>query len=140
MDQRLTIITLAVKDLNRSSAFYLEKFGWTPKPMESKDIYFFQLNGILLALYPIEKCGEDTGVEMSDGGYHPLTLAYKTRSEDEVDHIFSDLEKKGVTIVKYPEKVFWGGYSGYVSDPDGNLWEIAFSPYLHMDGLGNAID
>ena len=73
-------------------------------------------------------------------GFKAFTLAYVTRSKEEVDTIFADLETKGVKIVKAPEEVFWGGYSGYIADPDENLWEIAYNPYLTIDGKGNSIE
>ncbi len=139
MEQRLSIITLAVKNLEVAASFYKDKFGWNPQPIDSDDIYFFHLNGLLLGLYPLDKTIEDATVTISGGEYHPFTLAYNTRSETEVDEIFTEMKAKGVKIIKEPEKVFWGGYSGYIADPDGNLWEIAYNPFMKMDDRGNVI-
>lgn len=131
MEQRITLITLGVSDLRRARAFYEEKFGWTPLPNSSDDIVFFQLKGgIQLALFPEHALAEDAHVDAKGSGFRKFSLAQNMRSEKEVDDLFSALEKKGVTIVKRPEKVFWGGYSGYVEDVDHNLWEIAYNPYL----------
>lgn len=140
MEQRLTIVGLGVSDLQNATQFYEEKFGWKKTASSNESIIFFQLNGILLSLYPKEKLAEDAQVSHEGNGFKEFTMAYNTRSKEEVDMLFSDLEEKGVTIVKYPEEVFWGGYSGYVSDMDDNLWEIAFNPFLPLDDKGNALD
>lgn len=137
MEQRLTLITLGVKDLSVSTAFYEQKFGWHRTAASTNDIVFFQLNGIQLALYPLDKLAEDATVEAGDPTYRPTTLAHNARSEKEVDAIIDDLRRKGVQIIKEPQKVFWGGYSSYIADPDGNLWEIAYNPYLPLDENGN---
>ncbi|TBN02663.1 VOC family protein [Hyunsoonleella flava] len=139
MDQRLTIVTLGVKDLKKATLFYEDSFGWEKMPSSNNDISFFQLNGILLSFYPREKLAEDAQVPHEGNGFKGVTLAYNTRSKEEVDKLFSELERKGVTILKAPEDVFWGGYSGYVSDLDKNLWEIAFNPFLQMDEKGSAV-
>jgi uncharacterized protein len=130
MKQRLTIITLGVEDLTRSTAFYTEKFGWKPTETSTKDICFFELNGILLSLYNRNELAKDATVDASGSGFKGFSLAYNTSSEKEVDEIISMLRSKGVRIVKEPQKVFWGGYSSYIADPDGNLWEIAYNPYF----------
>ena len=133
MEQRLTLITLGVKDLKRSVDFYENKFGWKRSEMSSEDIVFFEVNGIYLSLYPREALAEDATVDSSGNGFKGFTLAYNTRSEKEVDDLVSDLKTKGVKVVKEPQKVFWGGYSSYISDPDSNLWEIAFNPFWKND-------
>ncbi len=140
MEQRLTIISLGVSDLTISSKFYESNFGWERSAASNDDIRFYQLNGILFSLYPVSKLGEDAGISIpADKGYRPLTIAHNTRSEKEVDDLITDLRIKGVKIVKEPQKVFWGGYSSYVADPDGFLWEIAFNPFLPMDERGNTL-
>ncbi|NAS13310.1 VOC family protein [Poritiphilus flavus] len=139
MEQRLTIVGLGVNDLKISNHFYEEIIGWQKLPSSNDSISFFQLNGILLSLYPREKLAEDAQVPHEGSGFKAFTLAYNTRTKEEVDSLIKALENKGVTIVKQPEEVFWGGYSSYISDPDGNLWEIAFNPFLPLDEKGNAI-
>ena len=130
MEQRLTLITLGVSDLRKSRAFYQEKFGWTPLPASTDEIIFFQLNGIQLALFPSHALAEDAQVSAEGSGFRKFTLAYNVRSEKAVDELVSELESKGVVVVKRPQKGFWGGYSAYIADVDDNLWEIAFNPYL----------
>jgi uncharacterized protein len=137
MDQRLTIITLGVSDLKKSTAFYENNFGWKKLSTSTEDIVFFQLNGIQLALFGKGELAKDATVDNDGKGFKGITLAYNTKSEHEVDEIVKGLKAKGVKIIKEPSKVFWGGYSSYISDLDGNLWEIAFNPYLPLDEKGN---
>lgn len=129
MEQRLSFITLGVENLTKSSDFYETKFGWTRSEMSNDQIVFFQLNGIMLSLYDRTKLAEDATIDSSGTGFKGFALSYLTRSEKEVDELTEALSKKGVPIVKSPQKVFWGGYHSYISDPDGYLWEIAFNPY-----------
>ncbi len=140
MEQRLTIVGLGVNDLTRSNQFYEDILGWKKLPSSNENISFFQLNGILLSLYPREKLAEDAQVSHEGNGFKAFSLAYNTRTKKEVDTIIKDLKSKGVKIIKQPETVFWGGYSGYIADPDDNLWEIAYNPYLTLDEKGNAIE
>jgi len=140
MQQRATIIGLGVTDLKISTAFYVEKFGWKKMKSSNENISFFQLNGLLLSLYPKDKLAEDATVDPTGSGFKAFTLAYNTRTKEEVDEIITNLATKGVKIIKQPEHVFWGGYSGYIADPDENLWEIAFNPFLELDADGNTIE
>jgi len=140
MEQRATIIGLGVKNLEVATKFYQVQFGWKLMASSNESISFFQLNGILLSLYPREKLAEDAKVSHKGSGFKSFTLAYNTRSKEEVDSLFKALKRKGVRIVKQPEKVIWGGYSGYIADPDDNLWEIAFNPFLPLDEKGNTIE
>ncbi|ULQ51080.1 VOC family protein [Flavihumibacter fluvii] len=135
--QRLSFVTLGVNDLQASRAFYIEKFGWQPIDSESEGIIFFQMNGIILALFPANELAADAGVVHNGTGFKRFTLAINCYSEKEVDDIFSTFSVKGVEIVKPPEKAFWGGYSGYARDNDQNLWEFAFNPFIHLDKNGN---
>ncbi len=137
MEQRLTIITLGVSDLKKSTEYYESKFGWKKSESSNKYISFFTLNGIQLALYNKNELAEDATVNSDGKGFKGFTLAYNTRSEKEVDQKIDKLREKGVEIIKNPQKVFWGGYSSYVSDLDGNLWEIVFNPFLELDEKGN---
>jgi uncharacterized protein len=129
MEQRMSIITLGVENFEKSADFYENIFGWTRTEMSNEFILFFQLDGMMLSIYDRNKLAEDALVDSSGSGFKGYTLCYLTRSEKKVDDIIEMLRSKGVTIVKEPQKVFWGGYSSYISDPDGNLWEIAFNPY-----------
>ncbi len=137
MDQRLTIITLGVSDLKKSTDFYETKFGWGKSEFSNEHISFFILNGIQLAIYGRNELADDATVDSNGNGFKGFTLAYNTKSEKEVDQLIEELRMKGVEIVKEPQKVNWGGYSSYIADIDGNLWEIAFNPFLELDEKGN---
>jgi uncharacterized protein len=139
MEQRVTLITLGVSDLKRSRDFYENKFGWNALESSNENIVFFQLNGLQFALFPDHALAEDAGVPPEGKGFKKFSLAHNLRSEKAVDDLIAHLQSKGVTIVKPPQKVFWGGYSSYVSDPDGNLWEIAYNPFMTLDEKGNVI-
>lgn len=133
MEPRINIITLGVSDLSESSAFYENKFGWQRSDMSNENIIFYELRGMLLALYSHNELAKDASVDPESYGFKGFTLAYNAISEEEVDQLIYNLKSKGVSIIKKPQKAFWGGYSGYISDPDGNLWEIAYNPYLNID-------
>jgi len=133
MEQRMTFITLGVTDLNQSIDFYENKFGWKRSDLSNESIIFYELNGIHMALYDREELAKDATVDPSGNGFRSFTMAYNTRSEKEVDDLIENLRKQGAPVIKEPQKVFWGGYSSYIADPDGNLWEIAYNPFLKMD-------
>lgn len=137
LEQRLSVITLGVKDLQAASDFYSKTLGWEQMPWDSDAVAFFKLNGVILSLFPSGALAKDAQVSAEGGGFKQFTLAYTTRSKEEVDQIIADLQEKGVEIAKQPEEVFWGGYSAYFSDPDGNLWEVAYNPFIEMDKEGN---
>jgi catechol 2,3-dioxygenase-like lactoylglutathione lyase family enzyme len=139
MEQRLTIITLGVSDLNVATDFYENKLGWSRHGNSMGDIVFFQLNGMQLAIFPRTELAKDAKVAETGSGFKGFTLAHNVRSEKEVDDTIATLKKKGVKVVKEPQKAEWGGYSSYIEDPDGNLWEIAFNPYMKLDEKGSVI-
>ena len=136
MEPRINILTLGVENLKASTIFYQEKFGWEKMEMSTDQISFFNLRNIIFSLYQKDKLAEDATVDAGGSGFKAFTLAHNVRSEQEVDELIDKLESKGVKIVKRPEKVFWGGYSSYVADPDENLWEIAHNPFLELDERG----
>ncbi len=137
MQPRLSFITLGVADLDKSKAFYNDVLGWKPF-QDNGGIVMYKLNGMVLSLLPQHELAEDAKVAVYANGSR-FTLAQCLLSTEEVDAFFAHLKKHGVTITKMPEKVFWGGYSGYFADPDGHLWEIAHNPYLEMDAEGNVL-
>ncbi|SFM11761.1 VOC family protein [Pelosinus propionicus] len=133
MRQKLNLITLGVKDLAVSLAFYRDGLGWKPSNASQNDIVFFDLGGVGLALFPRKLLAEDVTVNAEGTGFSGITLAHNAKSVEEVDAVLSKAEKAGATIVKEAQNVFWGGYSGYFSDPDGHLWEVAWNPMIGFD-------
>ena len=136
MEQRLTLVTLGVGDLGRSRCFYAA-LGWNEIEPRQEGVAFFQLNGIGLSLFPRAELAKDAEVADSAAGFSGVTLAHNLRSEAEVDALFAQMVAAGAVAVKSPRKVFWGGYSGYVADPDGHLWELAHNPFFPLDAVGN---
>ena len=136
MEQRLTLVTLGVRDLERSTAFF-ERLGWRRSMRDAKGVAFFQCGGIALGLYPRGDLAADAGIEDDGGGVAWFALAHNTRSREEVDAVLAEAEAAGAEIVKPAEEAFWGGYSGYFRDLDGHLWEIAWNPGFVLDADGN---
>ena len=126
MDQRLSLITLGVSDLPRARAFY-EALGWKTNAGPDDDVVFFQANRMVIALWSREQLAEDSGVE-DNGGWGGITLAYNTRSPEEVDAVIEEARRAGGAIRREPGETFWGGYSGMFCDPDGHPWEVAHNP------------
>ena len=126
MDQRLSLVTLGVRDLERARRFY-EAVGWTSGAAPADDVVFFQTGCMIVALWGREQLAEDTVVEDS-GGWGGITLAYNARSPSEVDAVLAEAEAAGATIPRAGAETFWGGYSGVFVDPDGHPWEVAHNP------------
>jgi uncharacterized protein len=124
----LSVVTLGVVDLAASTAFYTS-LGWAALPASSADVTFFQLGGVVLGLFPRVALAHDARVAADGEGFRGITLAINLSSTQLVDAAFASWAALGGTVVKPPETVFWGGYSGYVADPDGHLWEIAHNPH-----------
>ena len=129
MNPRISMITLGVSDLEKSIKFYKEGLGF-PRMASPPEIAFFTLNGSWLGLYNRESLAEDATVSPEGSGFNGFTLSHNVASESNVDQIIGQAVSVGATLVKQPQKVFWGGYSGYFKDPDGYLWEVAYNPHF----------
>jgi predicted lactoylglutathione lyase len=135
MDQRLSLVTLGVSDLARARSFY-EGLGWTTGAEPDDDVVFFQAGGMIVALWDRAKLAEDSEVSDS-GGWGGVTLAYNTRSNDEVDEVIEEARKAGAKIGREPGETFWGGYSGVFIDPEGHPWEVAHNPRWTIEADGS---
>ncbi|WP_294619320.1 VOC family protein [uncultured Roseovarius sp.] len=135
--QRVTLITLGVADLTRAKAFYAA-LGWTPAE-ETDSIAFYQLNGLVLGLFGRAALAADQGRSDATLGTGAITLAQNFATEAEVDDAYAKALAAGATKLKAPEKVFWGGYSGYYADPDGHVWEVAMNPFWPLAEDGSLI-
>jgi uncharacterized protein len=136
MRQQLHLITLGVKDLRLSLEFYEQGLGWKRAQASSGDVVFFSMGGVVLSIYPRDKLAEDATVAEAGVGFEGITLAYNTHSREEVDEVLRLAAGLGGKVVKPAQDVFWGGYSGYFSDPDGHLWEVAWNPFFEFDAEG----
>jgi len=136
MEQRISIITLGVTDLKRSRDFY-ERLGWKPSNVNAEEIVFFQTGGMALALYPRVSLAKDANVSSDGYGFGGITLAYNTRTREEVDLVLTQAEAAGAKLLKAAKEAFWGGYSGYFADPDSFFWEVAWNPFFPIDKDGN---
>jgi uncharacterized protein len=129
MEPRVSLITLGVADLERSLAFYRDGLGWTLSSASVEgDVAFVQLNGIALGLWSRRLLAEDARLPL-DEGWGGIALAQNHVSREAVD-------EAGGTLLKAPEPTDWGGYSGYVADPDGHPWELAHNPSWELDEDG----
>jgi len=135
VEQRVSLVTLGVRDLARSRAFY-EALGWTTGAGPEDDIVFFQAGGLIVGLWGRDDLAADSGVE-DGGGWGGITLAHNVRSPEEVDAVLAEADKAGAAIPRYGAETFWGGYSGVFLDPDGHPWEIAHNPGWTLAGDGS---
>ena len=135
MEQRLSLITLGTRDLGKARAFY-EGLGWQTNAGAGDDVVFFQAGGMIVALWGRDQLAEDSGVQ-DGGGWGGVTLAYNTRTPEEVDEVTEQARAAGARIVREPGETSWGGYSGMFVDPDGHPWEVAHNPRWTIDPDGS---
>ena len=129
MNPCISMITLGVRDLVASIRFYEEGLGF-PRMESPPEVAFFTLNGTWLGLYGRDALAADATVSSEGSGFKSFTLAHNVHTEAEVNKVINQALGAGATLVKEPQKVFWGGYSGYFKDLDGHLWEVAHNPYF----------
>lgn len=129
MQPRISMITLGVKDLAAAIQFYETGLG-LPRLESPPSVAFFNLNGSWLGLYGREELAEDAQVSPEGEGFSGFALAHNVHSEQQVHDVIEQALAAGAELTKPPQKVFWGGYSGYFKDPDGYLWEVAHNPFM----------
>lgn len=136
MDQRLSLVTLGVADVARATAFY-ERLGWRRSSQSTASTTFFDLGGLVLALWGREALAEDANVESGPApAFGGVALALNVAGRAEVDATLAEAVAAGGRLKRPAAETFWGGYTGYVADPDGHLWEIAFNPHWPLDADG----
>jgi uncharacterized protein len=139
MKPRITVLTLAVGDLERSVAFYRDGLGFPTEGIvgaefEHGAVAFFSLeSGLKLTLWNRRDLAHDAGLSPSEPSPTEFSLGHNVRTKDEVDAVLAQALKAGATLVKAAQATFWGGYAGYMVDPDGHLWEIVWNPQLLPD-------
>ena len=141
MEARISIIALGVQDLERSFRFYHDGLGFPTNGKPADGVIFFQTSGTRLELYPRDKLAEDISPAMSGegSGFPGITLAHNTHTKEEVDQLLRQAEKAGGKIVKPAQNMFWGGYSGYFTDPDGYYWEVAWADFWQFNSDGSLV-
>jgi catechol 2,3-dioxygenase-like lactoylglutathione lyase family enzyme len=136
VDQRISLVTLGVADLERAQRFY-ESLGWS-RGDDNDDVVFFQAGGMVLALWDRAALAEDSAVE-DGGGWGGVTLALNVSSPEEVDAVLAQARAAGAVIGRTGAETFWGGYSGVFLDPDGHPWEVAHNPFWTVTADGRTL-
>lgn len=138
MQPRVNVITLGTQNLQQLRRFYEQGLGWKASSVSNEHFVAFQMQGVILCLYPEKLLAEDAMTTSNNSqGFRGVTLAHNVASKNEVDTILKQVVKAGAKLEKEAQDVFWGGYSGYFSDPDGHFWEVAWNPHwtLGSDGI-----
>ena len=139
MKQYISIVTLGVKDIKKATEFY-QNIGWHNTTHSNDNVTFLQGNNIILGLYGHDELAKDANIKtektLAQPKFRGVSLAVNLHSEEDVNKFFEHAINIGAKAQKKPEKVFWGGYSGYIADLDGHLWEIAYNPFFSMDEKG----
>jgi predicted lactoylglutathione lyase len=137
VEQRVTLVTLGVKDYARAKQFY-EALGWVPA-LDIEETAFFQANGVILVLWARDKLADDMGIPDDGGSWSGIALAHNVRSRDEVHQVLEQARANGAEITREPSETFYGGYAGAFRDLDGHAWEIAHNPTFGLDDDGNIV-
>ena len=133
MKPKISLITFGTRDLEKMIAFYRDGLGFpTHNYKPGDDMVMFQLEGTWLGLFPRDELAKDATVSTEGSGFSGVALAHNAPSKEEVDRVFAQALAAGATSIKQPQDAFWGGYSGYFADPEGNLWEVAFNPFTDL--------
>ena len=138
MEQRLSLVSLGVVDLAASRRFYEQGLGWKVSSASNDSIVFIDMGGVVLGLYGRDELADDAQLpHRAPGAFGGFALAHNVRTQEDVDRVIAEAQAAGATILKAPEKVFWGGYSGYFADPDGHPWEVAWNPFFPLRDDGS---
>ncbi len=135
MHPRVSFVTLGVANIGRARRFY-EALGFTASSASNPNVTFFPAGGVVLALFGRDALAADAAVPAEGSGFSGIALAHNVASEAEVDAVVAHAVQCGAGLLKPPQKAFWGGYSGYFSDLDGHVWEVAFNPFFPLDAEG----
>lgn len=138
MEPRLSLVTLGVADIARARAFY-EALGFKASSDSNENVTFFDAGGVVLALFGRKALADDAHVPDSKPGFSGVALAHNVQSEEAVEAVLLEAKAAGATIIKPAQRAFWGGYSGYFSDPEGHVWEVAYNPFFPFDDAGHVV-
>ncbi|MGV8840042.1 MAG: VOC family protein [Bauldia sp.] len=137
MEQRVSLVTLGVADLDRAAAFYERGLGWR-RGSNNDGVVFFQTPGMIVALWPRADLAADAGLAPEGSGFSGIALAFNARDRAEVDAVLAEAVAAGAKLLKPATETVWGGYAGYFADPDGHVWEVAHNPFWRIDAEGRA--
>jgi catechol 2,3-dioxygenase-like lactoylglutathione lyase family enzyme len=137
MEQRISLVTLGVRDYERAKAFY-ETLGWTCA-LDIEETAFFDTGGVILVLWSRDKLADDSGIVDEGARWGGIALAHNVRSRDEVVRVIEDARAAGAEITREPAETFYGGYAAVFRDLDGHAWEIANNPGFALDERGNVV-
>jgi predicted lactoylglutathione lyase len=132
---RLTLVTLGVSDLSKSTDFYAA-LGFRRKARGAEGVAFFEAGGVILSLWPTSELAKDAEITIGENGFRAVTLAWNCASTEEVDVALARAIAAGATVVRQAQTVFWGGYTAYFADPDHHIWEVAYNPRFPLSGDG----
>ena len=135
----LSLVTLGVSDLAKSTAFY-EALGFRRKSRGADGVAFFEAGGVILSLWPTVELAKDAEIAVADPShFRGMSLAWNCTSASQVDHALARATAAGATLIRSAQTVFWGGYTAYFADPDGHLWEIAHNPHFPFSADGRLL-
>ncbi len=137
MEQRLSLITLGVANVAASRGFY-ERLGWKASSAGDAQVAFFQLGGIVFALYASAELAKDTGLPRGSAS-SGFAIAHNVRSKEHVDAVLAEAVRAGARILKPAENKPWGGYAGCFADPDGHPLEVAWNPGFALNDDGSVV-
>ena len=132
MEPRISLVTLGVRDVARSAAFYRDGMGWKRSPAGDDDVAFFQVGGMIFSLFRLDSLVDDANVGSAGAGFAGMSLAQNVASRAQVDAVMAEAEAAGATVLRPAQEAFWGGYHGYFADLDGFAWEIAWNPHFPL--------
>lgn len=137
MQPRINVVTLGTKDLDRTRKFYEQGLGWKASSATNDMIAVYQLGGLVMCIYPEHLLAEDAQTTSNkESGFGGITLAHNVSSKEEVETVLKKAVAAGAKLQKPAQEVFWGGYSGYFTDPDGHFWEVAWNPFWSLQSDG----
>ncbi len=135
MRQTISFVTLGVRDLARSRAFY-RALGWRESAGSQEAVAFFQAGTVAFALFGRDDLAADAGVSAAGQGFAGVTLAHNVATEADVDSTLQEAVAAGGTLIAAGNRAHWGGFRGYFADPDGFLWEVCHNPFFPLDENG----
>ena len=140
MDQRVSLITLGVRNMKRARRFYERGLGWKAASISSDCIAFYQLSGaVVLSLYGLNELARDANQAAPAAGaegFSGVALAHNLTDPGAVDQLLNRVARHGGIVTRPARETSWGGYAGYFCDPDGHVWEVAWNPHFRLGADG----